>query len=31
MEALRIVRGDFHGKWNYTIVPRGAKSRHIII
>jgi len=26
MEQINIVRSDFHGEWNYTIVPRDMLS-----
>ena len=27
MAALNILRNDFHGEWNYSIIPRAPKSQ----
>ncbi|MBU4261108.1 MAG: hypothetical protein KKC76_18145, partial [Proteobacteria bacterium] len=24
LETIRILREDFHGEWNYSIVPTGS-------
>jgi hypothetical protein len=29
MEALNIVRADFHGEWNYTIKPPNRSDRAV--
>jgi hypothetical protein len=29
MDAIHIVRAEFHGEWNYTIKPHHASDRAV--